>query len=147
MNDAHMNSDGPFRGPSGENSNIAWFIDRKRNYLRIELIGMVSDRDLLHEIPAIWTFDPDVYLYDVVVDARITGGSSNWTWSAMAELGDLWCAYAKGKKISKRCAIVTENFWITQLVNNAFGLVFPGNRFKCFETPEAAENWSLKGIG
>jgi hypothetical protein len=128
--------------PQRKSKNVIWSVDPERKLLFIELRGGVSDYDLLKDIPQIWKDYPDIVWFNVIVDVMEDRGSGNWTWGALQQIAKEWKEVEQFRNPDKRVAILTDNYWITQLVNRAFGFLFRGERFRCFEDQEAATAWA-----
>lgn len=125
-----------------ESRNVRWSVDPERKLLFIELRGGVSDYDMLRDIPQIWKECPDIVWFNVIVDALEDRGEGNWTWGALQQIAKEWKDFEQQRNPNKRVAILTDNYWITQLVNRAFGYIFSGERFRCFEDRDAAAAWA-----
>lgn len=106
----------------------------------IECRGGVRDDDLLTVIPRIWEEHPEVIGYDTMVDARTLTSEGGWTWPALREIARQWRAFAQGRDLGRRTAIVTTDGWVAMLVG-AFVLDYRGRRFRCFGDPQDALAW------
>ena len=124
---------------------MTWHVDTARRLLFIDVASGVTDSDLTKRVPMIWKEHPDIIWFNVVVDHNHKNETGNWSWNGLLAVADEWRAYAQGRNPGKRVAIVTENYWITQLVNSAFGSIFPGQEFKCFADHADAPEWALAG--
>jgi hypothetical protein len=102
--------------------------------------GAVSDHDLLSRIPRIWETCPEVIGYDSVVDARGLTSEGGWSWPALREIARQWRAFAQGRDLGRRTAIVTTDTWIAMLTG-AFVIDYRGRRFRCFADPVLARAW------
>ncbi|UUX49761.1 hypothetical protein NUH88_20490 [Nisaea acidiphila] len=122
--------------------NFSWSIDREQKLLLIEIRDGFSDYDLLKYIPRIWEDNPEVIWCNTVVDHRGTFGPTDWTWGALEKLGKQWAEFEQGQNPGTRVAIVTDNYWLTLLVNKALGFIFPGSRFRCFKEIHPAMSWA-----
>lgn len=125
-----------------ETQHFVWSADKEKRLLFIEIKDDFSDYDLLNFVPRIWEENPEILGYDTVVDYRRLGIRNNWTWGALKEVGRRWADFSQGFETKSRVAVLTENYWLTQIVNNAFAFVFPGSRFRCFKDMEIAIAWA-----
>lgn len=128
--------------PRTESKNIVWSVDPARKLLFIEVKAGVSDYDLLKDVPKIWQDYPDVIWFNTIVDVLQEHGTGNWSWAALHQIAQEWKAFALDRNPDKRVAILTQNYWLTQLVNKAFSFLFSGEQFRCFEEREAAIVWA-----
>ncbi|MEO9958995.1 STAS/SEC14 domain-containing protein [Nisaea sp.] len=131
--------------PSNEVEPLSWRVDTDRQLLFIDLASGFTDYDLTKHIPTIWKENPDIIWFNVVVDQHRNDETNNWSWNGLLTIAQEWQAYAQGRNSGKHVAIVTENYWITQLVNKALGPIFPGSTFKCFKDHAEATAWALTG--
>jgi len=125
---------------------VLWFVDPERKLLFIELRGGVSDYDLLKYIPQIWAEHPEVVWFNTVVDLLEDRGTGNWTWGALQQIAEEWKEFEQQRNPNRRVAILTENYWITQIVNRAFGFLFADQKFRCFKDREAAAAWAAAAM-
>lgn len=125
-----------------ETQHFVWSADKEKRLLFIEIKDDFSDYDLLNFVPRIWEENPEILGYDTVVDYRRLGIRNNWTWGALKEVGRRWADFSQGFETKSRVAVLTENYWLTQIVNNAFAFVFPGSRFRCFKDMDIAIAWA-----
>ena len=101
---------------SGKPEALTWHVDTERRLLFIHLNAGITDTELTKRVPMIWKNNPEIIWYNVIVE-----------------------------KNQHEATIVTENYWITQLVDKAFGTIFQGSNFKCFKNKEDATAWALEG--
>lgn len=127
--------------PGPQVERLTWRADPDRRVLSIVCRGPVSDHDLLSRIPLIWETCPEVIGYDTVVDARSVTSEGGWTWPALREIARLWRAFARGRDVGRRTAVVTTDTWIAMLVG-AFVIDYQGRRFRCFGDPLLAYAWA-----
>ncbi|WP_420405329.1 STAS/SEC14 domain-containing protein [Nisaea sp.] len=132
--------------PQRESKNVLWSVDPDRKLLFIELRGGVSDYDLLKYIPRIWKEHPEVVWFNSVVDVLEDGATGNWTWGALQQIAKEWKEFAQDRNPHRRVAVLTENYWITQIVNRALGFLFIGQQFHCFRDRDAATEWAAAGL-
>lgn len=125
-----------------ETQHFVWSTDKEKQLLFIEIKDNFSDYDLLNFVPRIWEENPEILWYDTVVDYRRLGIRNNWTWGAMKEVGRRWADFSQGCDTRSRVAVLTENYWLTEIVNNALAFVFPGSRFRCFKDLDMAIAWA-----
>lgn len=130
---------------SSETERMSWHVDTDRRLLFIDLASGFTDYDLTRDVPMIWKENPDVIWFNVVVNQQRNDETNNWSWNGLLAVAQEWRGYAQGRNPGKHVAIVTDNYWITQLVNKAFGQIFPGSKFKCFKDHEDATAWALSG--
>ena len=129
---------------------FSWSIDKEKNLLLIEIKEDFSDYELLNYVPKMWEENPEILWCNTVVDYKDIRLRNNWTWGALKEVGRRWtefsqrCGAKPGEDKKFRVAILTENYWIRQIVNNAFAFVFPGSRFRCFKEFDLAVAWATK---
>lgn len=131
--------------PSSKVETLSWHVDMDRRLLFIDLASGFTDYDLTKHVPMIWKENPDIIWLNVVVDQHHNDETISWSWNGLLSVAQEWRAYAQGRNSGKHVAVVTENYWITQLVNNGFGLIFQGNKFKCFKDHADATAWALAG--
>ncbi|WP_323795622.1 hypothetical protein [Nisaea sp.] len=124
---------------------LSWRVDMDRQLLFIDLAPGFTDYDLTKHVPMIWKENPDIIWFNVVVDQHRNDETNNWSWNGLLTVAQEWHAYAQGRNSGKHVAIVTKNYWITQLVNKALGQIFPGSTFKCFKDHADATAWALAG--
>lgn len=119
---------------------LTWVIDSEVPLLTIECRGGVTDEDLIEKIPAIWARHDDIHLYDVLVDLRRLTSEGGWTWAGLKTVAGQWNAFAKGKPINKRIAILTGDDLIALLVK-LLSPLFKGGCYRCFSDLGPALDW------
>lgn len=119
---------------------IAWWVEPDQRLLFIAVRGGVTDDDLLETVPGIWKECPEVIGYDTVVDARGLTSEGGWTWQALRRIAVDWRAFAQGRDLGKRTAIVTRDNWVALLVG-AFILDYRGQKFRAFKDTDSALAW------
>ncbi len=141
-----MGDDLVAEAPRGPERRVDWRVDSERRLLLLDCRGPLSDRDLLGVVPAIWEDDPGILeRYDnAVVDVRQVTHDGGWTWGALRECGRRWQALGRRARAERRVAMITDEEMLRVLVN-AFGAIFPGSRFRCFEDPDAGAAWAAAG--
>ena len=132
-------------GQEGNSEPLTWHLDTEKQLLFIKLVSGVTDADLTKRVPMIWKENPDVIWYNVVVDQNHNEETGSWSWNGLLAVAEEWRAYAQGRNPDKHVAVITENYWVTQLINKAFGMIFSGSKFKCFKDPADATAWALMG--
>lgn len=136
-----MNRDGtPFDQEHLAEERLTWMLNPRIPLLTIECRGGVTDNDLIERIPAIWQQHEDIHRYDVLVDLRQLTNEGGWTWAGLKKLSCEWNAYAKGKPINKRIAILTGDKLIVLLVK-LLAHLFEGGRYRCFTDTGPALDW------
>ena len=130
---------------SGKPEALTWHVDTERRLLFIHLNAGITDTELTKRVPMIWKNNPEIIWYNVIVEKNQHEATSSWSWNGLLTIAQEWQAYARGRNPGKHVAIVTENYWITQLVDKAFGTIFQGSNFKCFKHKEDATAWALEG--
>ncbi len=124
---------------------LTWRVDKDRRLLFIDLEAHFTDLDLTERLPMIWKENPDIVWFNTVVHHKDRDETGDWSWNGLLAVAQEWNAYAQGRNPGKRVAIVTTNYWITQLVNKALGHIFPGSELRCFENLTDATEWALAG--
>lgn len=124
---------------------VSWRIEANRRLVIIYVGAELTDHDLTKCLPKLWNENPDVIWYNAVVIHKDPNSTSNWSWNGLLTAAQDWQEYAQGRNPEKRVAIVTTNYWITQLVNKALGLIFTGNVMKSFDNLSDALEWAEAG--
>ncbi len=140
-----MTASGVSNSPTNRIETLSWRVDMDRRLLFIDLAAGFTDYDLTKHVPMIWKEHPDIIWFNVVVDQHRNDETNDWSWNGLLSVAEEWRAYAQGRNQGKHVAIITKNYWITQLVNNGFGQIFPGSKFKCFKDHPDAIAWALSG--
>lgn len=120
---------------------LRWHVDSERKLISIVVGPEVSDYELEYEVPRIWQEHPDCIWFDVLVDHRRGSGMGNWTWHGLQTAAKNWNEYVGDRKPDKSVALLTNDFWITQIVNNLLAHIFRGCRYRCFQDNDSAMKW------
>ena len=123
---------------------FSWSVDKEKKLLFIEIKDDFSDHDLLNYVPRIWEENPEILWYNTIVDYKDIRIKNNWTWGAMKEVGRRWEEFSQGCDTHSSVAVITDNYWLKQIVNNALAFVFPGSRFRCFKDYDEAVIWATE---
>ena len=126
--------------PGAASGRVTWSVDAESRLLVIVCRGGVTDDDLLAVIPGIWHERPEVISYDSVVDARDLTSEGGWTWPVLREIARRWHAFARGRDMGRRTAIVTTDTWIARLAS-VIAIDYQGRRMRCFGCPQLALTW------
>jgi hypothetical protein len=120
---------------------IQYEIDHPTRTLTISVIGEVSGRQALRDIPRIWEQHPETSGYHCVVDLIRDEGALPW--GAVREISEKWRAFAGAKDSGARTALVVrDKFW--EKLAAVVEPLFPARRFAVFQSMEAARKWLLR---
>ena len=120
---------------------IQFEIDHQARTLSIAIIGEVSGRQALREIPKIWEHHPETRGYHCVVDLMRDEGALPW--GAVREISEKWRAFAEMKDAGARTALVVrDKFW--EKLADVVAPLFPARTFAVFRNMDDARAWLLK---
>jgi hypothetical protein len=115
-------------------------IDHPARTLTISVIGEVSGRQALHDIPKIWEQHPETRGYHCVVDLMRDEGALPW--GAVREISEKGRAFAGTKDSRARTALVVrDKFW--EKLAAVVEPLFPARSFAVFQNLDAARAWLL----
>ncbi len=119
---------------------VKYEIDHEGRTLSISIIGEVSGRQALRDIPKIWEAHPETAGYHCVVDLIRDEGALPW--SAVREISEKWRQFAGDKDSGARTALVVrDKFW--EKLAAVVEPLFPARRFAVFQNIDAAREWLM----
>jgi hypothetical protein len=119
---------------------VKYEIDAQARTLSIAIIGEVSGRQALVDIPKIWQSHPETAGYHCVVDLMRDEGALPW--SVLREISEKWREFTSAEESHARTALVVrDKFW--EKLAAVVSPLFPASSFKVFQSMDAAREWLL----
>jgi hypothetical protein len=119
---------------------VKYDIDAQARTLSIAIIGEVSGRQALRDIPKIWQAHPETASYHCVVDLVRDEGALPW--SVLREISEKWREFSRSEESEARTALVVrDKFW--EKLAAVVSPLFPASRFAVFQSMDAARAWLL----
>jgi hypothetical protein len=115
-------------------------IDHEKKTLIISVIGEVSGRQALREIPKIWEAHPETSGYHWMVDLLRDEGTLPW--GTVREISEKWRAFTGMTATGGRTALVVrDKIW--EKLAEVLAPLFPARSFAVFQNLDAARAWLL----